>query len=808
MAASGILIAIFAPLIGMVLLALLGERLKTNVRWFALPFPILSFSLIVLETIGHSAGTQNFIHVGSWIPSLGLDLLILIDGLSLFFGLVVSGVGVLIFFYASQYLDDHYKHHDRFYAYLLLFMAAMLGTVFSGNLLLMFAWWEVTGIASFFLIGFLHNKAESRAGARMAFLVTVSTGLLLLAGIMLVSEVTGSFNLNAILSQPIDSSNSLWAAAFVLMAIGGFGKSAQFPFYFWLPNAMAAPTPVSAYLHSATMVKLGVFLTARIYPMFSEVELWTPVLTTIGLTTFIIASVFALISHKLKAILAYSTVAALAFLIAFYGMAPAAGVQWDLMHIQNHVFYKGCLFMVVGIVTHCTGMTDIRQLGGLRKRMPLLATITAISSASMAGVILTFGFLSKDYALAEKIDYMTEYGSYMPAMPIVLFVLGSILKVAFSLRLFWHIFMGEEPEEVGKHFHAPSFGVQLSPLVLTAATVFFGMFPSLLQGFYEKLAVPGLHAELKPNSLYLWHGFDNIAFQLSAAILVAGILLYIVLDRFTGWRWQGIPKAVRLDDAFEWGVAQVPKFGNLVNQAIRADTATAYIPIIAAAFIATFAGYVIYHPGILGILGDKWRFPFHEAEVIALMTATLIMVAAQGILVASRWTTQLIFTSIVGFLVTFYFVLFRAPDLAMTQILIESATLIMVLLLLARFPRRAQAGQVTGRAHTVRKTTNSVIAIGVGVIVGSLTLIFGLAPSSPIGPWYIENTLEKAYGTNAVNTILVDFRALDTLLEVGVLLIAGLGILTLLMRRKRTPAEMREGAHGQGGLGIDPEPKR
>lgn len=802
------MIAIFAPLLGILALVVFGARMKTNVRWVALPFPILSFLLIAWQAIQHPAGTQEYITVWQWIPGLGIDFLLLIDGLSLFFALVVSGVGVLIFFYASQYLDDHYAFHNRFYSYLLLFMVAMLGTVFSGNLMLMFVWWEVTGIASFFLIGFLHAKEESRAGARMAFLITVSTGLLFLCGVVLTAQIAGSLNLEEILAAPIDNQQPLWIAAFVLVAIGAFGKSAQFPFFFWLPNAMAAPTPVSAYLHSATMVKLGVFLTARMYPVFSDVELWTPLLTSIGFLTFLIASVFALISHKLKAILAYSTVAALAFFIGFYGLAPADGVQWDLLHILNHVLYKACLFMIVGIVTHCTGVTDIRKAGGLIRRMPMLAVITAIAVASMGGVILTTGFMSKEYILAELLAYR-EYGSFLPWMPLAAMVTGSVLSVAYCLRIFWHIFMGKESEEAVAHFHAPSFLLQLPPLILAGLTLLFGFFPTLLMPFFETLTVAGLHAGYSEGYVMkIWHGLDNTAFQISMGILASGILLFVAIDRTTNWGWDGIPKKLRLDDAFEWGVKQVPNLGKGVNYILRADSPTAYLPVISATFVALFGSFLLFRAPDFPSLASVWTLHFREAEVISLMTAALIMAAATGILFARRWTTQLIFLSIVGFLITFYFVLYRAPDLAMTQILIEAATLVLILLLLARFPNRAQEGEETSADSWLRKSSNAVIACGVGLIVGIMTYVFGMAPSDPIGPWFFENTLELAYGTNAVNTILVDFRGFDTLLEVSVLLIAGLGILGLLMRRKRTPAEMREGAHGQGGLGMDPKPKR
>lgn len=800
-----ILIAIFLPLLGVPLVAWAGARLGMHTRWLALPFPIISLSCIAAVAWQVPSGSQTFIEVFQWIPSLGINFVLLVDGLSLFFALVVAGMGTLIFLYASQYLDDHYDFHNRFYAYLLLFMAAMLGTVFSGNLMMLFIWWELTGIASFFLIGFLHNTDESRRGARMAFVVTLSTGLLMLAGIVLVHLTTGTLHIGEILAAPKDGNSTLWTVAFVMVALGAFGKSAQFPFHFWLPNAMAAPTPVSAYLHSATMVKLGVFLIARTFPIFREVDLWVPLLTTVGFGTFVLGAFLAVMSTKLKAILAYSTVSGLGFFIGYYGIAPETGSLWDQLHIMNHVFYKGCLFMVVGIIDHSTGIKDIRYLGGLRRRMPLLAGIALISSASMAGIIGVLGFISKEYSLKILLDYL-ETGLFLPWFPIAMMVVGSVLKVVFSARFFLGIFTGAETKEVGEHYHAPGFMLQLPPLILAGAGLVFGLFPQWLMPFFKHTAVPGLNADYSGLYLSIWHGFDSVAFQISTAMVITGVLLYLLAQK-SQWRWATIPGLLKFDVPFEKAMDGVPAAGLWTYRKTGGFRQVDYIAISCSIFILVLGWWLFKAGAVDEIIHVAIHDHPNLFAKLPILESSIIILAAFGVVFSTKWATQMVFLSTIGFLVTYYFIIFRAPDLSMTQILIEAATLVLVLLLLARFPRSAQLGERSGKDKGLRLWVNIVVSAAMGFIVFVLT--FGMAlhkHPEPIGTFFLENSLPGAYGTNAVNTILVDFRGFDTFLEIAVLLIAALGALGLIMRRRRTAAEMAEGARGPAGLGMDPKP--
>jgi NADH:ubiquinone oxidoreductase subunit 5 (subunit L)/multisubunit Na+/H+ antiporter MnhA subunit/multisubunit Na+/H+ antiporter MnhB subunit len=795
-----VLLAIGLPLLGGPLIALAGRRLGHRVGWLALAFPVISTgSLLALAATMDLPG--RIVVEWPWIPSLGLNLTFLVDGLSLFFGLVVSVMGCLIMYYAIYYMGHDYEHLGRFFCYLVLFMASMLGTVFADHMVLLFIFWELTGIASFLLIGFLHEEEDSRVGARQALLVTAGTGFALFVGIILLQQATGTSSLSTLLAEglPWEQHGGILSIALVLMIIGAFGKSAQFPLHFWLPNAMAAPTPVSAYLHSATMVKLGVFLAARIYPLFVGHEWWPLILGTIAFTTMVLGAVLALLSHDLKAILAFSTVSQLGFLIGYYGLGPVDGVEYDYLHILNHVFYKGGLFMVVGIVAHAAGIRDIRQLGGLFRRMPLLGTTTLIAAATMAGLPGTTGFLSKEMMLKEIFEAMRDrsvLGIYATACVAV----GTMVKVAFSFRLFANIFLGPEPEQVRNNFHAPSLWMQLPPAFLAGCALVFGLFPSLLDGPFHALGVEGLN---RPQHLVVWHGFTR---ELVASILVVvlGFGLYW-LGQKTDWRWHNIPGWLRFDVMFEVGLEGFSKFTKTVTRFLRSDEPVDYLPIIVTFFVCLVGGGFVWNlsPLAAAIVPD-----WNTVHPLRALTAALIALAVIGVLILRLWTAQLISLSVAGFLTCFYFVLYRAPDLALTQILVETVTIILVLLLLARFPRSAQVGEETRQPIRIRRSFHMLLALSVGLMATLLVLAVTADPHpAPIGTGFLEHTVDLAKGSNAVNTILVDFRGLDTLGEITVLVITTLGSLGLLMRYKRTPEEYKQGPLGPPGFGVDDKRK-
>jgi NADH:ubiquinone oxidoreductase subunit 5 (subunit L)/multisubunit Na+/H+ antiporter MnhA subunit len=543
------------------------------------------------------------------------------------------------------------------------------------------------------------------------------------------------------------------------------------------------------------MVKLGVFLVARLYPLFVGHEYWMPLLTVIAFTTMTLGAVMALLSHDLKAILAYSTVSQLGYLIGYYGLGPANGVEYDYLHILNHVLYKGALFMVVGVVAHAAGIRDIRQLGGLFPRMPLLGITSLIGAATMAGIPGTTGFLSKEMMLKEIFEAMRtqdELGFYAT----VCVVLTSVVKVAFSARLFANIFLGKKPEQVRRNFHAPSVWMQLPPALLAGCALVFGLFPGLLEGPFRALAVDGLN---RPQHLALWHGFTK-ELLVSSLVVALGFGLYWFGEK-TNWRWHNIPRWLRFDTAFEAGLEAFSKFTKTVTRVLCSDRPVHYLPIIATFLVALVGGSLLWNMTDLSGLAAPDRGAVHPLRGL---TAGLIALATIGVLLLRRWTAQLISLSVAGFLTCFYFVLYRAPDLALTQILVETVTLILVLLLLARFPRSAQEGEERRKPVMLERAFHMILALSVGGVVTAFVLVVtGNPHPDPIGRNFLDHTVELAKGGNAVNTILVDFRGFDTLGEITVLVIATLGCLGLLMRYKRTPEEYKLGPLGPPGFGVE-----
>lgn len=764
---SALLAVIFLPVLTMPAVLAMAGRLGPRTSRLAMAAPLAAMA--VLAWLAAEAGAQPRVLVEvPWIPMLGINLSFLLDGLSIFYGFIICGIGALVCWYAGGYLDETCAH-GRFHACLLLFMSAMLGTVFSDNLLLLFIFWEITGVASFLLIGFFHEKASSRQGARQALLVTAATGLCLLVGIILLQQATGTFSLTSIYAAGLPN-NAGWAEAIcVLLLLGAFGKSAQFPFQFWLPGAMAAPTPVSAYLHSATMVKLGVFLTARLFPLFQSFELWFWLVCGIGFFTMVLGAWLALRSHDLKAILAYSTISQLGALIGAYGLGARTGVQVDFVHILSHVFYKGSLFMTAGIVEHCAGTRDVRRLGGLGKVIPVTAFAAAIGTASLAGVPLTTGFLSKEILL-------TDLGAAGAWAGFAAVAVSASLTVAFAARLFFGVYCGRKP--AGSSAEKPGWSVQIPPLLLALAALGFGIFPAALDGLVNGLKVAGLHGT-EPVHLALWHGFTRELLA-TALIFLAGAWIYRHSEK-TGWKAE-IPAGLRFEDGFERGLNGLTVLSKKLTLALRADWPPAYLPILISFLLAALVSAAAVSPAqfFAGFAGLRWNF-----DPLRSLVAVMIVIALIGVVLLRRWTTQLIALSGAGFFLTFYFVLYRAPDLAMTQILVESASVIMILLLLSRFPSsqlqiRADARRGAKRAFQI------VLSAGMGIAIFLLMIFAGLhRQPDPIGPRLLALSQPLAEGTNAVNTILVDFRGFDTLGEITVLLIAALGALGLMMRYKR-----------------------
>ncbi len=768
------LLLLLSPLLSAPLLLPLGRRLGARVGWAALVAPLLGLSACLALYLLPEA--QRTTLSWAWIPRLGADLSFTPDGLALFFGLLVTGIGTLVTLYATHYLDDSYEHHGQFYCILQLFMGAMLVTVFSGNLLVLFVAWELTGITSFFLIGFQNTKAEAQRGARMALLTTVSTGLALLVGIILLHQVFGTLDLSLILETPAPhGSQGSLTTAFLFCAVGIFGKSAIFPFHYWLPNAMAAPTPVSAYLHSATMVKLGVFLTARLLPVFGGLESWAPILISFGFLTFLLGAVLAWLSYDLKAVLAHTTVAQLGVLVGQYGWGSQAGpVFGDTLHILNHTMYKACLFMVVGIIDHCTGTRDLRQLGGLFKKMPLTGVTALVGLAAMAGLPLTSGFISKELLLEGGLGLQSPLGAWS----IISLALGSMLHVLIALRIAKHALAGALPAKVEARFHAPSLGIQLPPLLLATGVLYFGVQPAAFG------ALTGSFGSLETPQLSLWHGWTPAAL-ISVGVFLAGGLSFWLSER-RGWSRLSVPRALKVDRWFEGALEGIPSLGQWLNRSLGFTRPSTFLPIIVTVVVATLLTLLFRHREALAAGLALLETPALSVE--GALRWGVVLLISTGTLLAVVWVRpipQLFAISLVGIGVAFYYVLYRAPDLALTQLLVETASLLLVLLVVVRFKRdRADLEPLAIRPRGSR-LARAAISAGGGLLLGFGVLIF---PNGPIeeraGAFYLENSIPLAKGANAVNTIVVDFRGFDTLLEITVLLIAGLGCLGLLSRKR------------------------
>ncbi len=729
-----------------------------------------SFIVILLIFRDLSTGESAVLTV-PWAPSLKVNLSFLVDGLSLFFGFLVTGVGTLVNFYAHYYMYQDDKYLKRFYIHLNLFTTAMLGCVFSNNLILLFVFWELTGVTSFLLVGHHFDLKSTLMRARMVFLVTSLTSLALLVGVLIIGIAYDTFLWTEVVSLgAAHGSDQLWYTVIVVcFMIAIFGKSAQIPFHFWLPNAMCAPTPVSAYLHSATMVKLGIFLTARMYPLFVLSDVWFPLVVSVCLTTMLVGAVLSLLSNDLKMILAYATVSQLGFFISIYGMGDVSGVVYDFVHIFNHAFYKGSLFMLVGIIDHATGARDIRQLGGLWRYLPETMVIFFIATLTMAGVPGTTGFISKELILKDLFLFETDVRWGLIISSLIL--IASVFKVAFSIRLFYHLFIREQPiEKIA--VKRPHWKTLIAPGILSMCALFFGIWPMALEKIVENFYVAGIHSQGVP-TLKVWHGW-SIELLVSVTILVLGVLLFFVAEKRQVWS-QKHP---------------FPDFGKIWNNLMTscvdlAEKCTLFLqgPSIHRHLAILLLSFAF---GVGGILITEGNFSWLSAFAFPLSVDRLIaLVMIAGISIAipflSGKMSQVLALASSGFFVTLYFVFYKAPDLAMTQILIEVVTGMMLLVMVWVF--RKEMSPVDKKRHSFLRFLTSLSVALAGVMI-SLSYS-GLEVEKSLSKFFLAHSLPLAQGANVVNVILVDFRGLDTLGEITVLFIAGIAIIGLVSKNRK-----------------------
>lgn len=723
-----------------------------------------------------------------WLPALGLQFGFRMDGLAWLFALLVSGIGSLVVLYAAMYIDRK-DPAVRFYAFLLLFMGAMLGVVLADNLLLLVVFWELTSLSSFLLIGYWHRREDAREGARMALTITGAGGLCLLAGVLIIGHIVGDFRLETVLrSGELIRSHALYEVALVLVLLGAFSKSAQFPFHFWLPHAMAAPTPVSAYLHSATMVKAGVFLLARLYPALGHSEPWFWIVSLVGLTTLVLGAYIAIFKHDLKGLLAYSTISHLGLVTLLFGLDAPVAVVAGVFHIINHAIFKAGLFMSAGIIDHETGTRDMRRINGLFKFMPFTATLGMVAAASMAGVPLMNGFLSKEMFFAETVDLDT----HAPMDLLLPFgaTLAGVFSVAYSIRFVYDVFFNGDPVDLPRQPHEAPFFMRLPVLLLVLLCVAVGLMPAVTVGPTLAIAAQAaLFVEPLPAyELAIWHGW-NLPLAMSAVAVIGGTLLYFGLQRFINlhrivdlpllWKRSGRDSFLA---AIDHGLGAAQR----VTAALQTGSLQGYLALLVS----------------MALVAGAWPFLRADAPVLtasslhlegltpgaAVLAAIAVICAIGCAAVHRRRLTALLLLSVVGLVVCLAFVLLSAPDLALTQLLVEMAATILMMLAIAWLPAEGAVEHAPAR-----KWRDAVLAVGVGAGVAALVWLALSRPVDSIAHFFLERSLPEGGGSNAVNVIIVDFRGFDTLGEIAVMAVAAFIVHALLSGAPARGAVRRPG---------------
>jgi multicomponent Na+:H+ antiporter subunit A len=759
--------AILVGFIGAFVAPLLHRASK---RWGGLLISLIPLGLVaflVAQIPGVASGKvmeSSF----AWVSDLGISLSFRLDGLGLLFALLITGIGALVVIYASGYMAGH-EYEGRFYLFLLAFLSSMLGLVLADNLLTLFLFWELTSITSYLLIGFENHKPEARSAALQAFLVTGGGGLALLGGLILLGMAGGSYQISELVANGSSlAGHTLFVPALLLILLGAFTKSAQFPFHFWLPNAMTAPTPVSAYLHSATMVKAGVYLLARLYPVFHESVYWQGAVTGVGLVTMLVGAFLALNGSDLKRILAYSTISSLGTMTMLFGMGSDKAAKAGIVFLLAHALYKGALFMIAGAIDHETGTRDVDRLGGLRAKMPLLAVFAGLAALSLAGLGPLLSFIGKELLFEAALAMQGPGLILIPAA-----VFSSAVSVALALILVLRPFFGKlKPTPVSPH--DPPVSLWFGPAVLGGLGLVMGLFPQAASTYLAQPAVQAVVNEPLEVKLYLWHGL-NAALGLSVSAILLGVLLYLA---WNGWRKQ----VGRLQPVLRWG----PEAGYswslvLLNWAAKLQTRVLQNGYLRFYLLAIILSTVVLAGSLLLLRGGlHWPEQLTEVYFYEAALAVLIVVAALAAVRSHSRLGAIAAMGVVGYSVALIFLQFGAPDLAMTQFLIESITVVLFVFAFYHLPRFDPLSPPGPRL------IHAVVAIMVGALMTGLVLSavkVDLFPS--ISRYFFENSVSLAHGRNIVNVILVAFRGIDTLGEITVLAVAAAGVYAILKYRRK-----------------------
>ncbi len=705
-----------------------------------------------------------------WVPALGVNLSFLFDGLSVLFVLIITGIGFFVTLYSVSYLHGH-RHTGRFFFFLHAFMLSMLGLVTADNALALFVFWEMTTLFSYLLIGFEHEDAASRKSARQALIVTGAGGLALLVGFLLIAIITGTYEISQMvpLAEQLQQ-HRLYGPILVMIFLGAFTKSAQFPFHFWLPNAMAAPTPISAFLHSATMVKGGIYLLARFHPVLGTTTAWTATLVLIGAVTALMGACTALGQSDLKKILAYTTVAGLGIMTMLLGGTTTPSLTAAMTFLLVHAIYKSALFLVAGSIEHQTGTRQIDALGGLLTAMPCTAFAAAAACLSMAGFPLFFGFIGKEImykgALSEAM---------MPGLTATVAVLANGLMTAVAGIIMVRPFLGPAGP-YRKAVGEAAASMWIGPAALGGLGIFFGIIPDFVGRWLVSPAVASFHATVEHIHLRLFHGIND-PLLLSIITLALGIGVYLNRKRINRWvcsTYDSLPiNASRVYEAALNGVAAV---GKIEVRVLQNGSLHRYFFIVAATFFL-FTGYSYIAGAGAWPAIEKTMPPIEQALlVIVIVTAVLAVLLTRSVLLA------ICALGVVGAAIALIFLSYGAPDLALTQLLVETLTVIIVSILLLRLPGLENAK----KRPTRKKSVDAVLALGMGGLMIILLLSVLSTPlDRTITNFFEYNSYIAAHGKNIVNVILVDFRSMDTLGEIIVVATAGLAGYALLERRRK-----------------------
>lgn len=755
------LVALFAPVL---------HRKGSLVTPILFSLFALGIGVYFLSFHGSVTDGKSQLFTYTWSAALSVELSFLVDGLSLFFALLVSFIGALILLYSGYYMKEK-EQANRFFGMLLFFMGSMLGLVLAADLISLFVFWEMTSLSSYLLIGFKHTDEKARQAAHQAWIVTAAGGLVLLAGLILLGMAGHGYSIPELLTKKDLVAESPYLTAIVaLLLIGAFSKSAQYPFHFWLPTAMEAPSPVSAYLHSATMVKAGVYLVLRLNPVFADNATWQTALAIVGGTTMVLAAAVAFHADDLKRVLAYTTISALGIFFLMLGIGSEEAVKAAVVYIFAHACYKASLFLVAGVLDHDCGTRLISELGVKPKRMPLTAAAAALAALSMAGIIPFLGYIGK-----EKLYEAALHHSGYLHMTLIALVVSSVLFVVVSMRIVVDVFMrksardGRRGETVGE----TSPFMYLPPLALGLAGLTFGLFPEFGVKAVLMSASESISDAVKSLDMSLWHGFNTV-FALSVATVVAGLFVYWLIKYFGKLLGKVSLFVAELPETLYNGMMRgFEGFAEFQTRTLQSGYLRRYVSICLGTLFVVF-GYYSARSGFLRdtpISLELARLRIYEVAVLLLVlfTITFVFISRSRLAVLAS-------IGVTGYGIALLYALFSAPDVAITQFLVETIGLMLIAIILPKLPL-IELGRSAGRKGYL------VGSCAFGALMTYVTLVtMSREEDSKLKSFFLENSEPLGKGENAVNVILVDFRALDTLGEISVLIITMIGIVAFLLK--------------------------